>query len=222
MGLAYSLGLSMVGTLGLYTTVFTATWWLYTPEVQWLQLLASGSIAFTQAAFWMMYGSIGADVIDYDELQNGHRREGTFSASGAYMMKVGMVLGTFITGFVLDWLRRRTWRRPKPHRHVLDPIPARCRAHRGLARLLCHGEILSAQRRQDGRHSHRTRSPSRRGLGPGPLRQEYENLPAITYPGNHGTDPRRRHALPCIQTARTSLYCRRHHPDLNGPRVTSQ
>ncbi|MDQ8205131.1 MFS transporter [Pelagicoccus sp. SDUM812003] len=160
MGLAYSLGLSMVGTLGLYATVyyvsagnltegnlwnfrmglsnmffgflgpvifggligrwldkrntiliiqacavavFTATWWLYSPEVKWLQLFASGLIAFTQAAFWMMYGSIGADVIDYDELQSGKRREGAFTACGTYVMKIGMVLGTFITGFVLDW-----------------------------------------------------------------------------------------------------------------------
>lgn len=160
MGLAYSLGLSMVGTLGLYATVyyvsggnrtegnlwnagmgffnmifgflgpivfggfvsrwldkrgtilaiqscamvvFAATWWLYTPEVKWLQLFASGLIAFTQAGFWMMYGSIGADVIDFDELQSGKRREGAFTACGTYVMKVGMVLGTFITGFVLDW-----------------------------------------------------------------------------------------------------------------------
>lgn len=159
MGLSYSLGLSMVGTLGLYATVyyvsqgnltegnlwnagmglfntlfgffgpiafgalagkvdkrttvfaiqgvaivvFAATWWLYTPEVPWLQLFASGSIAFTQAAFWMMYGSIGADVLDYDELQTGKRREGTFSACGTYIMKIGMMLGTLITGFALDW-----------------------------------------------------------------------------------------------------------------------
>ena len=158
MGLSYSLGLSMVGTLGLYTTiyyvsqgnltegnlwnagmgftntffgfmgpiafgflanrtdkrktvltiqitsmvVFAATWWLYTPDFKPLQLLASGSIAFTQAAFWMMYGSIGADVIDFDEMQNGKRREGAFSACGAYIMKIGMMLGTFITGVALE------------------------------------------------------------------------------------------------------------------------
>ncbi|MBK1878063.1 MFS transporter [Pelagicoccus mobilis] len=158
MGLSYSLGLSMVGTLGLYATlyyvsqgnltegylwnagmglantvfgfmgpltwgllahrtdkrftilciqisgivVFTATWWLYTPEVQWLQIFASGSIAFTQAAFWMMYGSIGADVIDYDEYENGKRREGAFSACGSYIMKIGMMLGMFISGVTLD------------------------------------------------------------------------------------------------------------------------
>ncbi len=158
MGLAYSLGLSMVGTLGFYTTVyfvsggnrtegnlfnlkmgvvgmlfgfigpmiwgllaskfdkrivvfiiqffgiavFTATWWLYTPEIKMLQVLATGFIALTQAGFWMMFGSIGADVIDYDELENGVRREGAFSACSSYRMKIGMILGTFITGVALE------------------------------------------------------------------------------------------------------------------------
>ena len=162
MGLAYSLGLSMVGTLGFYTTVyfvsegnrtegnlfnlkmgivgmffgfigpmlwgllaskidkrkvvfviqlfgiaaFVATWWLYTPEIKMLQVLAAGFIALTQAGFWMMFGSIGADVIDYDELENGVRREGAFSACGSYIMKMTdfgvdpptAVFGTIKTG----------------------------------------------------------------------------------------------------------------------------
>ncbi len=158
MGLAYSLGLSMVGTLGLYTTIyyvsqgnrtegnlynlkmgivgmllgfvgpmiwgllaskldkrsvifviqvfgiaaFVSTWWLYDPEIKMLQVLATGFIALTQAGFWMMYGSIGADVIDYDELEQGARREGAFSACGTYIMKIGMMLGTFITGVALE------------------------------------------------------------------------------------------------------------------------
>ena len=158
MGLAYALGLSMVGTLGFYTTVyyvsggnrtegnlfnlkmgivgmffgfigpmiwgllaskldkkhvifaiqlcgvavFVATWWLYTPEVKMLQVIATGLIALTQGGFWMMYGSIGADVIDYDELESGYRREGAFSACGSYIMKLGMILGTFVTGVALE------------------------------------------------------------------------------------------------------------------------
>lgn len=158
MALAYSLGLSMVGILGMYTTVyyvaggnktegylwnfamglsmaafgflgplffglltryfdkrftlivvqlislvvFVATWWLYTPETPWLQLFASGGIAFTQAGFWMMYSSIGADVIDYDELENGTRREGAFSACGSYIMKFGFLISMFTSGVILD------------------------------------------------------------------------------------------------------------------------
>ena len=83
--------------------VFIASWWLYNPLMPWLQLLASGSIAFTQGGFWSLHGAIGADVIDYDELQTGKRREGAFTATGTYIMKVGLALGIFFSGVVLTW-----------------------------------------------------------------------------------------------------------------------
>jgi GPH family glycoside/pentoside/hexuronide:cation symporter len=82
--------------------VFIATWWLYTPSVVWLQILASGLIAFTGAGFWMLYGAIGADIIDYDELEYGKRREGAFTACGMWIMKVGQALGILCSGVVLS------------------------------------------------------------------------------------------------------------------------
>jgi GPH family glycoside/pentoside/hexuronide:cation symporter len=160
MNLAYSLGLSMVGTLGAADTfyyvchgnlsegnrwnfamgvsgmvfgfigipvfaglarrfgkrhamacvfataivVFIATWWLYTPHIKWLQVFASGFIAFTGAGFWTLLYSLLADVIDYDELQTGKRREGAFSGCNAWITKVGMALGAGISFFLLGWI----------------------------------------------------------------------------------------------------------------------
>jgi len=83
--------------------VFIASWWLYNPAMPWLQILASGGIAFTQGGFWSIYGAIGADVIDYDELETGKRREGAFSATGTYIMKIGLALGIFLSGLILTW-----------------------------------------------------------------------------------------------------------------------
>jgi len=83
-------------------TVFVASWWLYDPTRPLFQLLASGGIAFTQGGFWSIYGAIGADVIDYDELETGKRREGAFSATGTYIMKVGLALGIFLSGMILS------------------------------------------------------------------------------------------------------------------------
>lgn len=82
--------------------VFIGTWWLYTPDVVWLQIFASGLIAFTGAGFWMLYGSIGADIIDYDELEHGKRREGAFTACGQWIMKIGQAVGIGASGFVLS------------------------------------------------------------------------------------------------------------------------
>jgi len=82
--------------------VFAATWWLYNPAIQWLQVFASGFIAFTSAGFWMLYGSITADVIDYDELETGKRREGAFSACGSWILKLGMGIGNWASGEILE------------------------------------------------------------------------------------------------------------------------
>jgi GPH family glycoside/pentoside/hexuronide:cation symporter len=82
--------------------VFIATWWLYDPSIPWIQVFASGFIAFTAAGFWMLYGSIGADIIDYDEVETGKRREGAFSACGSWIMKVGMALGAWAAGELLN------------------------------------------------------------------------------------------------------------------------
>jgi glycoside/pentoside/hexuronide:cation symporter, GPH family len=81
--------------------VFVATWWLYTPQVQWMQLFASGFIAFTGAGFWMLHGSIMADVIDSDELESAKRREGAFYACNSWIMKIGMALGIGLSGVIL-------------------------------------------------------------------------------------------------------------------------
>jgi len=80
---------------------FLLSWYLYNPDIPWIQIFASGSIAFTQGGFWMLYGAIGADVIDYDELETGKRREGAFAACGTYIMKVGLAIGIGFSGLVL-------------------------------------------------------------------------------------------------------------------------
>lgn len=83
--------------------VFIGTWWFYNPNIQWLQIFASGLIAFTGAGFWVLDGAIGADVIDYDELQTGKRREGAFTACGSWIMKVGMAIGAGASGVILSF-----------------------------------------------------------------------------------------------------------------------
>jgi len=82
--------------------VFAATWVLYDPAIQWLQIFATGLIAFTGVGFWMLDGSIMADVVDADELDTGKRREGAFSATRSWIMKVGMAAGIFFSGVILQ------------------------------------------------------------------------------------------------------------------------
>jgi glycoside/pentoside/hexuronide:cation symporter, GPH family len=92
----------IMAVLATATLVFFGTWWLYNPSIQWLQIFASGLIAFTGAGFWMLDGALGADVIDYDELETGKRREGAFTACGSWIMKVGQALGAGASGVILS------------------------------------------------------------------------------------------------------------------------
>lgn len=95
---------SLMAVLWCGIAVFIGTWWLYTPSVAWLQMFASGLIAFIGAGYWTLMGSIGADVMDYDELESGRRREGSFAACGSWINKFGMAIGAGFGFFILDWI----------------------------------------------------------------------------------------------------------------------
>ncbi len=82
--------------------VFASTWWLYNPRLPWLQLGASGTIGLCAAALWVMHGSMGADVMDYDELHSHKRREGAFSACSSWIMKTSIALSMLLSGIVLN------------------------------------------------------------------------------------------------------------------------
>jgi GPH family glycoside/pentoside/hexuronide:cation symporter len=84
--------------------IFIASWWLYNPNVIWLQVFASGFIAFIGAGYWMLSGSMRADIMDYDELEGESRREGSFSACSSWIDKVGMAGGAGISFFILGWI----------------------------------------------------------------------------------------------------------------------
>lgn len=82
---------------------FIGDWWFYNPNHPWMQLLACGCVAFTGAGFWTIYGSVLADVIDYDELETKKRREGSFSSCQSWISKVGMAIGSGASGFILSY-----------------------------------------------------------------------------------------------------------------------
>lgn len=82
---------------------YGGSWYLYTPEIPWLQTLASGLMGFAAAGFWMLEGSIIADIVDYDELETFKRREGSFVACATYIKKLANSSGYFVSGLILNW-----------------------------------------------------------------------------------------------------------------------
>jgi GPH family glycoside/pentoside/hexuronide:cation symporter len=103
---AYFLGKrnALIVTACIGIIAYGGSWYLYTPKIQWLQTVASGLMGLTASGLWMLYGSICADVIDYDELHTRKRREGSFTSCGTYILKLGNSLGGFLAGAVLSML----------------------------------------------------------------------------------------------------------------------
>ncbi|MGB2630061.1 MAG: MFS transporter [Candidatus Omnitrophota bacterium] len=88
-----------IGILG-----YGGSWFLYTPKIIWLQTVASGLMGMCAASLWMLHSSIGADIVDYDELNTKERREGSFTACASYILKLGNSLGYFFSGLILSWV----------------------------------------------------------------------------------------------------------------------
>lgn len=93
---------ALIVTAFIGIVAYAGSWYLYTPKIMWLQTVASGLMGLTASGLWMLYGSICADVIDYDELNTGKRREGSFTSCGTYILKLGNSLGSFLAGGIIS------------------------------------------------------------------------------------------------------------------------
>ena len=93
---------TLYGTLVTGLVAFGSSWWFYTPDSPWLSLIATGLNGFSATGLWVVLPSMEADVIDYDELQSGQRRESAYTATASWFMKVGMVLSMLIGGPLLE------------------------------------------------------------------------------------------------------------------------
>ena len=92
----------MMAVLAGAIAAFIGDWWFYNPELPFLQLFASGCVAFTGAGFWTIYGSMLADVVDHDELQTEQRREGSFAACQSWISRAGIAVGSGASGWILQ------------------------------------------------------------------------------------------------------------------------
>jgi GPH family glycoside/pentoside/hexuronide:cation symporter len=81
---------------------FGSSFWLYTPAAPWLSVLCTGLNGFSATGLWVVLPAMTADVVDYDELQSGQRRESAYTATFSWVMKVGMMLSMLIGGPLLE------------------------------------------------------------------------------------------------------------------------
>jgi glycoside/pentoside/hexuronide:cation symporter, GPH family len=93
-------------TLGAGLVAFGSAWWLYTPANPWLSVLCTGMNGFSATGLWVILPSMCVDVVDYDEMRSGKRREGAYNSTFSWVLKVGMSASMFLVGPLLDNLTR--------------------------------------------------------------------------------------------------------------------
>lgn len=75
---------------------------LLTPVNPWLTLVPVCLNAIAVSAFWLLLGSVLADVADEDELHNGYRREGALASFISFLCKLAGTLAGLLGGVALS------------------------------------------------------------------------------------------------------------------------
>ena len=93
-----------------------ASFVLYTPAAPILSVVCHGLFGVAASGFfWVLLPSMLADVVDFDELTDGQRREGAFSSTLSYVLKFGTTVTLLLTGPLIELTgfdARKPWQDP--------------------------------------------------------------------------------------------------------------
>jgi GPH family glycoside/pentoside/hexuronide:cation symporter len=96
-------GRTLQGALYAGAVALAASFALYTPVAPILSVLAHGLFGVAASGFfWVLLPSMLADVVDFDELESGQRREGAFSSTLSYVLKLGTTITLLLTGPLIE------------------------------------------------------------------------------------------------------------------------
>ncbi len=84
-----------------YLLATLSQWWLITPEHPYWQIISAALIGPAVTGTWLILPSMQTDVVDYDELQTGRRREGAYTAILGWIQKLGFTLAAVLAGLIL-------------------------------------------------------------------------------------------------------------------------
>jgi GPH family glycoside/pentoside/hexuronide:cation symporter len=85
------------------TLVLGSSFWLYTPAAPFLSVVCHGLFGIVASGFfWVLLPSMLADVVDFDELGGGKRREGAFSSTFSYVLKLGTTGTMLLSGPLVE------------------------------------------------------------------------------------------------------------------------
>ncbi len=89
-------------TMYVVVTASVSTWFAYTPAMPYLSLLPGILLSPAMTAIWVLIPSLTGDVVDYDELRTGERREGAFAAIFSWMLKFSLSFAAAVSGPLVE------------------------------------------------------------------------------------------------------------------------
>jgi GPH family glycoside/pentoside/hexuronide:cation symporter len=101
VGKRWSKSISYVGGLFIVMICLVGTFWLGKGDMN-IMIIITGIIAVGMSSHWVMPWAMIPDVIEYDQVETGERREGMFYAVFGLVNKVAVTLGIIILGWVLE------------------------------------------------------------------------------------------------------------------------
>lgn len=81
-----------------------ANFFCYVPDMPELVLIPRFLVAIGIAGLFVLVPSMIADVVDYDEMKTGTRREGMFGAIFSWVLKFALAIALLINGFIVEGL----------------------------------------------------------------------------------------------------------------------
>jgi len=97
IGKTRALGLTLILGMAANCMIYFA----YTPDHPYLQIVPHILMSAFGFGLWMIVPSMQADIVDYDELQSGQRREGAYSAVFSWALKMSGTISAGIGGMVI-------------------------------------------------------------------------------------------------------------------------
>ncbi len=89
-------------SLGTMIAAFLASPWLFTKQYPYLQVVFNIVIALGVTGIWVLTLPMLAEACDLDEIENGSRREGVFTAMYNWGIKVAIAACGLIGGILID------------------------------------------------------------------------------------------------------------------------
>lgn len=88
--------------MGIVSTASFSTIFTYTPTMPYLTILTGVLLAPATAGMWVVIPPMLGDIVDYDELRTGERREGSFSSIYSWQLKMAFAIGAALSGPLVE------------------------------------------------------------------------------------------------------------------------